>query len=234
MTNSKGTGIVHIAPGFGEDDYKLSVKSGIITPDTPPVPIDENGRFTDEVKDYSGLYFKDANKPIRKHLLSTNRLISDKEESHEYPHCWRSDTPLMYRAIQTWFIKVTEIKDELVENNKKTHWVPKNVQEGRFANWLSNAEDWCFSRNRFWGNPIPLWVSDDGEEIVCVGSVQELKELSGVENITDLHREFIDHITILSKQGKGNLKRIDEVFDCWFESGSMPFAQVHYPFTTNE
>ena len=234
VTSDTGTGIVHIAPGFGEDDYKLSVKKGIIHPDSPALPINENGFFTSEVKDYEGKYFKDADKPIKHDLKARGRLILESTIKHNYPFCWRSDTPLMYRAIQAWFIKVTDIKDKILENNKKATWVPKNIQEGRFNNWLRDAEDWCFSRNRFWGNPIPLWVSDDGEEVVCIGSIQELRDLSGVQDIPDLHREFIDHITIPSKQGKGNLKRIEEIFDCWFESGSMPYAQVHYPFSTNE
>jgi len=119
---------------------------------------------------------------------------------------------------------VTSIKDDLVANNKKARWVPSNIQEGRFNNWLEDAQDWCFSRNRFWGNPIPIWASEDFEELICIGSIQELKDLSGVEEITDLHRENIDKITIPSKTGKGVLRRIEEVFDCWFESGSMPFA----------
>jgi len=129
---------------------------------------------------------------------------------------------------------VTELKSDLIENNKKAKWVPLFAQEKRFNNWLENAEDWCFSRNRYWGNPIPLWVSEDFEEIVCVGSIKELMELTGVSSVTDLHRESIDHLTIPSKKGKGVLRRIEEVFDCWFESGSMPYAQVHYPFSTNE
>jgi isoleucyl-tRNA synthetase len=122
----------------------------------------------------------------------------------------------------------------LIDNNKNSKWVPAFVQERRFHNWLADAKDWCFSRNRYWGNPIPIWISDDGEEVVCIGSIKELQELSGCGEITDLHRESIDHITIPSKQGKGVLKRIPEVFDCWFESGSMPFAQIHYPFSITE
>jgi isoleucyl-tRNA synthetase len=140
----------------------------------------------------------------------------------------------MYKAIPSWFISVESVKDDLIENNKKAYWVPKYVQEKRFHNWLKDAKDWCFSRNRAWGNPIPIWISDDGEEVVCVGSIEELKKLTGVEEITDLHREYVDKLTIPSKMGKGNLKRIEEIFDCWFESGSMPYAQIHYPFEVSK
>ena len=188
----------------------------------------------DPVTDYNGQYFKDADKNIKKDLKERGRLLYESTYKHSYPFCWRSETPLMYKAVQSWFIKVTDIKDNLVENNMKARWVPENIQTGRFHNWLADARDWCFSRNRLWGNPIPLWVSEDGEEVVCVGSIQELQELSGCGDIEDLHRDYIDHITIPSKQGKGDLKRIEEVFDCWFESGSMPFSQVHYPFEQTE
>ena len=232
VTDSDGTGIVHCAPGFGEEDYKLCVEKKIIHPDNPPVPLDENGRFTKEVSTYAGMYVKDADKVIMEDLKQLGRLAKKGVIKHNYPFCWRSETPLIYKAVSTWFIRVTDIKEDLVKNNHKAYWVPKVIQEKKFDNWLKDAKDWCFSRNRFWGNPIPLWVSEDGEEIVCVGSVKELEELTGVK-VTDLHRESIDHLTIESKQGKGKLRRIEEVFDCWFESGSMPFAQVHYPFSTN-
>ena len=232
VTDDAGTGIVHCAPGFGDEDYKMCVKEKIIHPDNPVVPLDENGKFTKEVQTYEGMYVKDADEQIVKDLKEKGRVVQSEKEKHNYPFCWRSDTPLIYKAVSTWFIKVTNLKDDLLVNNQKAYWVPKSIQEKRFNNWLKESQDWCFSRNRFWGNPIPLWVSDDGEEIVCVGSVKELEELTGAK-ITDLHREHIDHLTIESKKGKGKLRRIEEVFDCWFESGSMPFSQVHYPFSTS-
>ncbi|KAL7746644.1 isoleucine--tRNA ligase [Sorochytrium milnesiophthora] len=149
-------------------------------------------------------------------------------------NCWRSDTPIMYRAIPSWFVRVADVRDKLTANNNNTYWVPSFVKEKRFHNWLANAKDWNVSRSRYWGTPIPLWVSDDYEEVVCIGSVAQLEELSGVKGITDLHRESIDHITIPSKKGKGVLRRVEDVFDCWFESGSMPYAQSHYPFENAE
>ncbi|EGR33327.1 isoleucyl-tRNA synthetase, putative [Ichthyophthirius multifiliis] len=234
VQENTGTGIVHLAPGFGEDDYKACLQKGVIKSDNPPVPVDENGFFTKEIRDFQGQSVKESEKNIRRYLKEKGVLIKDEQIKHSYPFCWRSDTPLIYKAVQCWFIKVTEIKQQLIQNNKKAYWVPKFAQEGRFNSWLENAQDWCFSRSRFWGNPIPLWVSEDGEEIVCVGSIQELKELTGKDNIQDLHRDFVDKLVIQSKLGKGTLRRIDEVFDCWFESGCMPFAQIHYPFSVNE
>jgi isoleucyl-tRNA synthetase len=233
VTDSAGTGVVHASPAYGEDDYRVCLAYKIIKPDDPCISINDNGFFLPEVSDFKGQYIKDADKLIIKDLKERKRLYKETQFSHSYPYCWRSNTPLIYKAVNQWFIKVTEIKPNLLENNKKSVWVPKAIQEGRFQNWLEDAKDWCFSRDRFWGNPIPIWVSDDGHEVVSISSIKELEELSGVTGITDLHRESIDHITIPSKQGKGNLKRIPEVFDCWFESGSMPYASQGFPFKTS-
>jgi isoleucyl-tRNA synthetase len=234
VTDDGGTGIVHQAPAFGEDDYRVCLKHGVVAKgEAVPCPIDDDGRFTEKVPDFKGLHVKEADKPILAHLKPGGRLVKSGAIKHSYPFCWRSDTPLIYRVIPSWFVKVEQIRDRLVANNAKTQWVPQAVKEKRFHNWLENARDWAISRNRFWGTPLPIWRSDDWEEIVCVGSVAELKELSGIE-VNDLHKDTIDDIQIPSKQGKGMLKRVEEVFDCWFESGSMPYAQCHYPFENKE
>uniref|UniRef100_A0AAQ5XAB4 isoleucine--tRNA ligase n=1 Tax=Amphiprion ocellaris TaxID=80972 RepID=A0AAQ5XAB4_AMPOC len=221
VKEEEGTGVVHQAPYFGADDYRVCTEYNIIQRDQVPIcPVDASGCFTSEVTDFAGQYVKDADKNIIKWLKEKGRLVNASSFKHSYPFCWRSDTPLIYKAVPSWFVRVEHMVEKLLDNNAKCYWVPEFVREKRFGNWLRDARDWAISRNRYWGTPIPLWVSDDFEEVVCVGSVAELEELTGVK-VTDLHRESIDSLTIPSRCGKGSLRRITEVFDCWFESGNF-------------
>ena len=229
VSTEDGTGIVHIAPGFGEDDARLGAAEGL-----PAVcPIDAEGRFTAEVGDYAGQRVKACDDEILRRLKAERKLVHRGTIVHSYPHCWRCDEPLLYRAISTWFVAVEKIKPRLIEANRQVHWVPEHLRDGRFGKWLEGARDWAISRNRYWGAPLPVWRSEDGAEVVCVGSIAELEKRSG-QRVSDLHKHHVDGVTIPSTRGGVPLRRVPEVLDCWFESGSMPYAQAHYPFENRE
>ncbi len=228
VTESSGTGIVHLSPAFGADDFDACIKHGIIQKDGTNMfmPIDDNGNYTISNQKYFGKLVFDCNDDIIKELKTNARLFKQSQHKHSYPFCWRSDTKLIYRAVTSWFVKTTDIKDKLLEVNSTINWTPKHVGKNRFHKWLENVRDWNVSRNRYWGCPLPIWESEDNTERLFIDSVETLEHLANLEQgtITDLHRENIDNITF-TYNGK-LMKRIPEVFDCWFESGSMPFAQT--------
>jgi isoleucyl-tRNA synthetase len=234
VSTEDGTGVVHMAPGFGEDDQIASNAAGIPT----ICPMDEHGRYTSEVPDWAGEHVFEANPYVIRHLKDRGVVVRHDSYDHSYPHCWRCEQPLVYRAISSWFVKVSDFRDRMGELNQQINWVPEHVKDGSFGKWLSNARDWSISRNRFWGSPIPVWKSDDPAypRIDVYGSLEQLEADFGVP-VTDLHRPFVDQLTRPNPDdptGRSTMRRVPEVLDCWFESGSMPFAQVHYPFENAE
>ena len=231
VTMSDGTGIVHIAPAFGEDDANVGRKY-----DLPFVQlVNDKGQLTDDTP-YAGLFVKDADPKVLVDLDKRGQLFDAPKFEHDYPHCWRCDTPLIYYARESWFIKMTEVKDKLVANNNTVNWIPKSIGEGRFGNWLENVQDWGISRNRYWGTPLNIWECCDCGCQESIGSRAELAERSGNPDDAkvELHRPYIDEVTFKCKECGGTMKRVPEVIDCWFDSGAMPFAQHHYPFENKD
>lgn len=227
VNTQEGTGIVHMAPAFGEEDFLACQREGI----TPVCPVDERGRFTEEIAEYAGRFVKECDHALIDRLRKEGKLISCQRICHRYPHCYRSDAPLIYRAMNSWFLRVTDLRESLLQAVEKIHWVPNHVKEGRFGKWLEQARDWAISRNRYWGTPLPVWRSEEGK-LHIITSVRELEELSGKSPLLDLHRHHVDSLTFY-KEGQ-LFRRVREVLDCWFESGAMPYAQLHYPFANRK
>ncbi|WOF24586.1 isoleucine--tRNA ligase [Microbacterium betulae] len=240
VTTTDGTGIVHQAPAYGEDDKRLADAAGIPT----IVSLGDDGRFLPQVSDVAGELWLDANRPLIRSLRQAGRLLREASYEHSYPHCWRCRNPLIYKAVSSWFVRVTDIKDRLVELNEQITWAPENVKHGQFGKWVEGARDWSVSRNRFWGSPIPVWKSDDPEHprVDVYGSLAEIERDFGrlprnERGDVDLHRPYIDELTRPNPDdptGRSTMRRIEDVFDVWFDSGSMPFAQVHYPFENKD
>ena len=230
VTIEDGTGIVHIAPAYGEDDSLVAKQNGIAFVNL----VDKSGKFVPEVEPWAGRFVRDCNEDICKWLADEGKLFSKEKHIHSYPHCWRCDTPLIYYARESWFIKMTEVKDDLIANNNTINWIPESIGKGRFGDWLENVQDWGISRNRYWGTPLNIWECECGHQH-SIGSIEELKEMS--DNCPDeieLHRPYIDEVTIKCPCCGKQMHRVPEVIDCWFDSGSMPFAQHHYPFENKE